>query len=209
LLKEFKGTWLPEDERHMLMFATEQDWGYQDHKLLACLAHVRKFDVAVDVGAHCGLWSRRLTQIFKKVYAFEPVPLHREAFIKNVQGDYELMPYACGDEAKTVFIKTVAHSSGDANIDDKGDTKAQVVRIDDVLRTGCDFLKIDTEGYEELVLRGAKRLLKSRPCVIVEQKPKKAQKYGLRETGAVRFLKKKGAELKAEIEGDYIMAWNV
>jgi FkbM family methyltransferase len=193
----------------MLAFATSDDWGYQDEKLLACLAHVRKFDVAVDVGAHCGLWSRRLTQFFKKVYAFEPLTLHREAFVKNVQGNYELLPYACGNVAKTVRIKTVADSSGCANIDEKGDTQAQVVRIDDVLNIECDFLKVDTEGYEEFVLRGAKRLLKSKPCVIVEQKPKKAQKYGLRETGAVRFLIKKGADLKAEIEGDYIMAWDV
>jgi hypothetical protein len=77
-----------------------------------------------------------------------------------------------------------------------------------VLNTPCDFLKIDTEGYEEFVLMGAERLLEYKPCVIVEQKPKKAQKYGLQETGAVKMLRKLGAVQRKVITGDYIMSWN-
>lgn len=181
---------------------------YQVAKLFEALKYVKKNDVAVDVGAHCGLWSRRLTKLFKKVYAFEPIPLHREAYEKNVSGDYELFPFACGDKDTVVKMKTVPHSTGDTLIDEKGDVEAKVVRIDDYLNTPCDFLKIDTEGYEEFVLMGAERLLKSRPCVIVEQKPRKAQKYGLRETGAVKFLRKLGAVQRAVIAGDYIMSWD-
>ena len=192
----------------MLAYAGGEDWGYQLEKLHAAMKYVKRFDVAVDVGAHCGLWSRRLARYFKKVYAFEPVPLHREAFEKNVVGDYELFPYACGDKDGTVKLKTVPHSTGDTNIDENGDLPVRVVRIDDFLDTPCDFLKIDTEGYEEFVLQGAKRLLKSKPCVIVEQKPKKAQKYGLRETGAVKHLRKLGAVQRAVISGDYIMSWD-
>ena len=208
MLKLIKGVWLPETEQHMLAYANEEGWGYQTQKLLAAMKWVKKCDVAVDVGAHCGLWSRPMALVFKKVYAFEPVPLHREAYEKNVQGDYELFPYACGDKDGEVKLKTVPHSTGDTNIDENGDLPVRVVRIDDFLNTECDFLKIDTEGYEEFVLMGAERLLKSRPCVIVEQKPKKAQKYGLRETGAVKHLRKLGAVQRAVIAGDFIMSWD-
>lgn len=208
MLKLVKGVWLPETEQHMTRYAVRDNWGYQEEKLLACLPYVKSFDVAVDVGGHCGLWSKRLSQLFKKLYAFEPVPLHREAFVKNVHGDYELFPYACGDKDGTVKLKTVPHSTGDTNIDEDGDLSVRVVRIDDLISSKCDFLKIDTEGYEEFVLDGAQRLLKSKPCVIVEQKPKKAQKYGLRETGAVRHLRKLGAVQRAVIAGDYIMSWD-
>jgi FkbM family methyltransferase len=198
------GIWLPETEQHMVPMAED----YQLEKLFAALRFTKNNAVAVDVGAHCGLWSRRLVKMFKKVYAFEPIPLHREAFQRNVVGDYELFPFACGDKDAVVKMKTVPHSTGDTLIDESGDVEARVVRIDDYLDTPCDFLKIDTEGYEEFVLMGAKKLLKSRPCVIVEQKPKKAQKYGLRETGAVRFLRKLGAVQRAVIAGDYIMSWD-
>jgi FkbM family methyltransferase len=198
------GIWLPETEQHMVPMAED----YQLEKLFAALRFTKNNAVAVDVGAHCGLWSRRLARMFKKVYAFEPIPIHREAFQRNVVGDYELFPFACGNKDAVVKMKTVPHSTGDTLIDESGDVEARVVRIDDYLDTPCDFLKIDTEGYEEFVLMGAKKLLKSRPCVIVEQKPKKAQKYGLRETGAVRFLRKLGAVQRAVIAGDYIMSWD-
>jgi FkbM family methyltransferase len=198
------GIWLPETEQHMLSMAAD----YQVHKLIEAMQYVRGNAVAVDVGAHCGLWSRRLVNLFTKVYAFEPIPLHREAYQKNVVGNYELFPYACGEKEETVRMKTVPHSTGDTLIDEKGDVEARVVRLDDHIHVPCDFLKIDTEGYELFVLRGGKRLLKSKPCVIVEQKPKKAQKYGLRETGAVKFLRKLGAVQRAEIAGDYIMSWD-
>jgi FkbM family methyltransferase len=207
VLKLIKGIWLPETEAHMTAYATEDDWGYQAHKLYEALNWVKKFDVAVDVGGHCGLWSRKMARLFKKLYAFEPVPLHREAFVKNVIGDYQLFPFACGDKDGEVKLKVIPHSTGDTNIDKSGDLTVRVVRVDDHV-TACDFMKIDTEGYEELVLRGAKNLLKHKPCVIVEQKPKKAQKYGLRETGAVKFLRKLGAVQRAEINGDYIMSWD-
>lgn len=208
MLKLVKGIWLPETEKHMLSFATVEDWGYQFEKLLEAMQWVRKFDVAVDVGAHCGLWSKPLANLFKKVYAFEPVQLHREAYAKNVSGDYTMFPFACGDKDTTVKLKTVPHSTGDTNIDKNGDMEVKVVRIDDYLNVPCDFLKIDTEGYEEFVLMGAEKLLESKPCVIVEQKPKKAQKYGLRETGAVKFLRKLGAKERAVISGDYILSWD-
>jgi FkbM family methyltransferase len=209
VLKEVKGVWLPETEEHMKAFAKVDGWCYQGEKFIACLPYIRKFDIAVDVGAHCGLWSRQMALAFGKIYAFEPVPLHREAFVKNVpEGKYELFPFACGDKDGMVKIKTNPPSSGDANIDPDGDVEARVVRIDDVLNTPCDFLKIDTEGYEEFVLMGAERLLEYKPCVIVEQKPKKAQKYGLQETGAVKMLRKLGAVQRKVITGDYIMSWN-
>lgn len=208
MLKDVKGVWLPETEQHMSMFAKKEGWTYQGEKFLEAMKWVKNRRVAVDVGAHCGLWSRMMAMAFDKIFAFEPIALHREAYAKNVQGDYEMFPYACGDKEGVVKIKTVPHSTGDSNIDKDGDTEVRLVRIDDVLETECDFLKIDTEGFEELVLIGAQKLLESKPCVIVEQKPNKAQKYGLKETGAVGFLKKLGATQRAVIAGDYILSWD-
>lgn len=208
MLKQVEGVWLPALEEHMLAFASGPDWDYQQTKLDAAMKWVRDRNVCVDVGAHCGLWSRRLVRLFHKTYAFEPINLHRKAFRKNVIGNYKLHPFACGDKSGTVKLKHVQHSTGDTHASEDGDIEAVVVRIDDVLNVKCDFLKIDTEGFEEFVLRGAEKLLESRPCVIVEQKPNKAKNYGLEDTGAVKFLESKGAVLREVIAGDYILSWN-
>ena len=82
-------------------------------------------------------------------------------------------------------------------------------RLDDFNFQDVDFLKIDCEGYELFVLRGATELLKRcRPCIIVEQKPGNAQKFGLQETEAVPYLQSLGAVLRAVKSGDFVMSWD-
>jgi hypothetical protein len=74
-----------------------------------------------------------------------------------------------------------------------------------------DFIKVDCEGYELFVLRGAIETLKrDKPCVIVEQKPETgmADRYGIGVTDGVEFLKSMGAVVRNTISGDYIMSWD-
>lgn len=203
-----KGVWLPPLEFDLLSFAKSEDWRYQGHKLDAAMKYVKRFDVAVDVGAHCGLWSKELVKQFARVIAFEPIKIHRECFVKNVQGNYQLFPFALGEEESTKPIAWKAHKTGCSHIDVEGGMTVRIKRLDDLYQGPCDFLKIDTEGYEEFVLRGATDLLKHRPVIIVEQKPNNAQRYGLQETGAVEYLKNLGAKQREVISGDYIMSWD-
>lgn len=207
-MKLVKGIYLPDGESHLTQWAKEEDWRYQGEKLDEALRYVKKRDVAVDVGGHCGLWSKELVRTFSKVVAFEPVPAHRDCYVRNVKGNYDLHPFALGEAEGEVKIKTKAHSTGDTRVHPDGDITVQIKRLDDLYKGSCDFLKIDTEGYEEFVLRGAVELLKHKPVVIVEQKRGKAQEYGLKETGAVEFLKSLGAKQKALMSGDYIMSWD-
>jgi hypothetical protein len=70
-----------------------------------------------------------------------------------------------------------------------------------------DFIKIDTEGYEEAVLQGAEHtVLRDRPTIIVEQKRDMAKaRFGFRPLGAVELLKSWGYRVVDEISGDFIM----
>ena len=71
-----------------------------------------------------------------------------------------------------------------------------------------DFLKIDCEGYEYFILKGAEQTVRrDRPCIVVEQKPGKGSMYGLDDRDAVKLLQSWGAELKFEIAGDFCLAW--
>lgn len=216
-LKFWKSWWLPAGETHLTQWMdlkqqkdSEGRICYQKHKLDAALKLVGDFRTAVDVGSHCGLWSRHLARAFKTVYAFEPVELHRRAFGMNVDGDnVTLLPYALGEVDDLISMKTDPNSSGDSVVSGSGDIPMR--RMDDVLSDvdDVDFIKLDCEGYELHALRGGEELLKRcQPVICVEQKPGKAQSFGLPQIGAVEYLKGLGAKVRMEIGGDFLLSWD-
>ena len=62
-------------------------WGadYEQKEYDEIIQYISNFDVALDIGAHVGIWSRRLAEKFKTVVAFEPVPDHIECWQKNME----------------------------------------------------------------------------------------------------------------------------
>ena len=206
-IMEVNGLWLPDHETHLQKFAALGEpgrWTYQKNKLDCAMQYVTNFRVAIDVGGHCGLWSKELVELFEKVIAFEPIEEHRECFVKNVVGNYELMPVALGDEPKKVAMHTTPGSSGDSWVTGKGDIPMKT--LDNYAFENVDFMKMDCEGYELFVLRGAEKTIeRCHPVVIVEQKPNRPKNFGLHKTGAVKWLTDRGYELKDVISGDYIL----
>jgi FkbM family methyltransferase len=206
-LKEVNGIWLPDHEAHLLHYAEngkKGEWTYQANKLLKALEYVKNTRVAIDVGGHCGLWSKELVKVFDKVIAFEPVAEHRECFIRNVRGDYELHPVALGDKLGLVSMHTTSGQSGDTWIEGDGDIP--VTLLDEYNIQGVDFIKLDCEGYELFALKGGEQMLKrEHPVIIVEQKPGRGKKFGLNDTAAVTYLESLGYKLQKEMAGDYIL----
>ena len=74
-----------------------------------------------------------------------------------------------------------------------------MVTLDSLQLTEVDFIKIDCEGYEENVLRGAVETIeRDRPVIIVEQKRDMATaRFGLEPLGAVKFLQSLGYKVAA------------
>ena len=218
-MKQARGWWWPDHEKHLL------DWlanpknnvvindrvAYQGKKQTAALACVPtdRRRTAIDVGAHIGLWSWNLAHWFKNVEAFEPVEAHRACWEKNMAasraGIAKLWPCALGDHEDMVSIYTADTSSGDSWVKGKGDVPMKT--LDSFGFENVDFIKIDCEGGEELVLRGAERTVKTwKPIICVEQKRDHAQAhFGLATLGAVKLLQGWGYKVAAEISGDYLM----
>ncbi len=208
-MKLVKGVWLPDEEQEMSKFLESfQVDGvgvYQYQKLLEALKHVRNFRTAIDIGAHCGLWSMQLKKRFQLVVAFEPVPEHCAIHAMNCP-DAELHQVALGDREGTVRLSKGIKSTGDTHITLDGEYEARLERLDSFDVKDVDFIKLDCEGYELFALRGGEETIDEyRPVIIVEQKPGKAKSYGLDDTEAVEWLKKKGYSLKAVLAGDYIL----
>jgi hypothetical protein len=104
-------------------------------------------------------------------------------------------------------METAPSSSGDTRVAGEGDIPLE--RLDTFKLEDVDFIKLDCEGYELFALRGAEETLKRcRPCVIVEQKPGRGQRFGLAERGAVDYLQRLGAKLRKEMSGDFILSWD-
>lgn len=212
-MKKLHGWHFPDHEKHL------PEWmehpknklvlngriAYQGQKQVAAIELCKERRTAVDVGGHIGLWSFNLANWFENVRAFEPVAEHRACFEANVPFDnVELHAIALGSEPGSVSMKTEDGSSGNTTV--AGDGDIPMMTLDSIGLSYVDFIKIDCEGYEENVLRGAERTLERwKPVVIVEQKRDMATRFGLKVLGAVEFLTERGYRVAKEISGDYIM----
>jgi len=202
-MKCVEGVWLPDHEHHLLQYAKQEGWTYQKHKLDAAMFFTPRRNLAVDIGGHCGLWSMHLVNLFDSVVAFEPVPAHRECYIKNVQGEYKLHPYALGNKEDRVSIHFTEGSSGDSWVEKGDDVDVKTL---DSFCLAPDFIKIDTEGFEYFILLGGEDTVRThRPTIVVEQKPNKAKNFGLPDTQAVTLLESWGYRVRKVLSGDYIL----
>lgn len=223
-MKQVRGVYLPDDdthfEQHLAKGVTFDGHGtYQFEKIKAGIDAVRVRRTAIDIGAHVGLWSMVLQKYFTQVIAFEPVPAHIECFERNLEkvlvsknlpgkGHVQLLPCALGSETKLIKINAVPDNSGNARVDPKGSVIVDQKRLDDFVLPDVSFIKIDVEGYELDVVRGAERTIRTyRPVMVIEQKPGHAQRYGYKEIEAVELVMKWGATLKWRKAGDYCLAF--
>lgn len=195
---------------------------YQLRKYETALASCRRRRLAVDVGGHVGQWSRNMAKDFERVIAFEPVPAYAECWRANLAGveNAHLLELALGASPGSVSLRCgTPGSHGDTFVAPRDQANAAVdvtmKTLDELDAQGgdffrdLDFLKIDCEGYELFVLQGGEAVIRrERPCIIVEQKPGHAGKYGLGEIDAVNLLLSWGARRRATISGDYVLSWD-
>lgn len=211
--------WLPDGEKHFQEWMTRNGelvngkGTYQIKKFRAAMKHVRPQPrVAVDVGAHVGLWAMQMVKHFDTVHAFEPVAEFRACFERNVPLTAILYPVALGAERGKIAMKIPQLNggldTGGTHVGGKGEI--DMLPLDEFDFSDIDFIKIDCEGYEHHVLAGARETLtRCRPVVIVEQKPHKlGPNFGIKGTPAVDLLKGMGAKVVQEIGGDFIMVFD-
>jgi FkbM family methyltransferase len=182
---------------------------YQLHKLKPAVEVCTRNRLAVDVGAHVGLWTRVLARMFDEVIAFEPVPEHIECFRKNTEhlSNVKLYPWAVGSRGNGgITIATVPGNSGNAHANVGGGPYVKCCQLDTMNLPPVDFLKIDVEGYELFVIEGGRDLIRrDKPVIVCEQKPGNAERYGLGQTDAVTLLCTWGYKVVWEKQGDYCL----
>lgn len=171
--------------------------------------------LALDVGAHIGLWSRVLARAFARVVAFEPLPALHPHFRLNTDDcpNVQLIPCAVGAECGTLDLVTVADNSGNGYVAPVGVSgvciaTVDAVTIDSLNFHDVDFIKIDVEGWELPVIEGGQRTIRrDHPVMVVEQKPNNAERYGRGRLAAVELLHSWGYETVWEKSGDFCLRW--
>jgi FkbM family methyltransferase len=141
------------------------------------LEHVRSGSVVFDIGANAGfftLLASRLAGPSGRVVAFEPFPaalsyLRRHVALNDAE-NVRVVAAAVSDEPGTARFHTHDNMTM-GRLSDSGEICVDVVRLDDLWLAGKipppDFMKIDVEGEELRVLRGAKRILGERRPTLV------------------------------------------
>jgi FkbM family methyltransferase len=226
---QHRGIWLPDGEQHLLPHINNGPLvggkgTYQYAKLeLAVRHHTRGRNRALDIGAHVGLWSRVLAERFRYVEAFEPVPLHQDLYRRNMAHAKNWTLHECalgqtlGEAMMTLYREhsMAAHIGASRlgapkyeGLHTAGEVTVPVKTLDSFAFEDVDFIKIDCEGAELQVLKGARETIERwKPTLIVEQKPGNGSRFGYGDRDAIAWLETLGAKMVAEKAGDYVFVW--
>jgi FkbM family methyltransferase len=141
----------------------------------------------LDVGANYGMYTQALRRCCRKVWSFEPQPHFATLLENGYRCDIEagrLVLYRCAlsDTAGHATLRTPLLDRGYSTIEAGNEMDGKVncsrgvaeltvetKRLDDIELESPGFIKIDVEGHEECVLRGAVATLeRHRPNLLVE-----------------------------------------
>lgn len=142
--------------------------GLHEFSEMAFVLHfLRKDDAFLDVGANIGSFSVLASGVAgAQTWAFEPDPitlahLTRNVEINELQEKVVIVPYALGEDDRdisfTVGLDTVNRvaNEGDSRTRIVHQTSLDSIHVDAALR----MIKLDAEGYESSILRGARETL--------------------------------------------------
>lgn len=175
--------WTPKDPSSLLGMPLRGDFEPDCTHIITKL--IRAGDIVFDVGANFGWYSCHLAQLVGetgKVHIFEPTnvieDLKRNLSLNNYLKRCELNEAALGEKYRseilyiphklgTAFASLREHSDYGAS----DEINVSVVRLDDYVSSmkieKVDFIKIDAEGAEYQVLKGARNVLKNYSPVIM------------------------------------------
>jgi FkbM family methyltransferase len=165
----------------------------RDHQLMRAVlaATLRRDAHVIDIGAHRGSVLREMIDRAPsgRYLAFEPLPEYA-AWLRAQFAEVEVRQAALSDEtgeSSFAYVVDLPGYSGlrqrslPAGAHDVRKITVRTERLDDVLPDGFepDFIKIDVEGAELQVLRGARQTLRRfQPIVVFEHGIGASEYYG-------------------------------
>ena len=148
--------------------------------MMALDKKIKNSNVCIDVGANIGITTIWMAKNSEKVYSFEPEKQNIKRFKENLQvnniNNVELIKKAVSDkrgELELNILESYGHHSLGKVATSKivGAQKVDVVTLYDFCKEKdiniIDFLKVDVEGFEIEVFRGAKELFDKKQIKLI------------------------------------------
>jgi len=186
--------WVPSNDIHIEQWKSGQPFT-QNKCLLKfldyCESQHKKFRTVVDIGAWCGTWAKAMEPYAKKIIAFEPDATHFECLQRNCTINCTPRMEAVGAEIKEVSL-TEDDFTQAKRIDKEGNIK--MTTLDHLDYQDIDLIKIDVEGYEMEVLKGAVKTLASVQYLMIELN-NATKKYGSNNIEIEKYINSLGYKL--------------
>jgi FkbM family methyltransferase len=182
--------------------------GY-DNELNFLKKYLKLGDVVVDIGANIGVITLSSSSFVGQggiVYSFEPNPKTFEYLKGNVDenrfSNIRLYQLAVGEKsAVTNFIDDssddLSNSISLENINSGNNPLIQVQPLDEIIPNSVriHLLKVDVEGFEIFVLKGAEKCLSMTDCIYIESYEAHFNKYGYSSLDLFNYMRLKGFKL--------------
>jgi FkbM family methyltransferase len=157
---------------------THIDLYYERRVREVALSRVTNFGTFVDAGANVGIWSRPMSSLFEKVEAFEPAEKNRECLLINLGkiDNVEIFHHGLGDSNCEGNLHLGVKNCGDCKIIYKKSLKGVLFTEEDVVKVRTldshnfhevGLIKIDTQGHELRIIKGAVETIKKHKPVVV------------------------------------------
>lgn len=165
-------------------------------------------DIGANIGNHALYWARKSSN--RKVVCFEPVSSTFEILLKNIEanninGQISAHNFGVSDKPSKARIDSFSSSNiGATRLQRDESGELSLISIDGFIseENKISMLKIDTEGFEVEVLKGAdKTIQRHKPIIFVETFANK-----FHETD--KFLKGHGYTLREKFPGDNFLYTN-
>lgn len=141
----------------------------------------RRNAASVDVGGNAGYYAYYLSRLTRQVHVFEPNPRCLAQLQRIERRNMTLHPVALSDHAGTAIMRFDPGNTGIGTIEAANrldnnpgirtivEREVEICRLDDLNLRDIAFMKIDVEGHEPAVLRGAVGLIESqKPVLLIE-----------------------------------------
>ena len=164
---------------------------------------VKPRSVVYDIGAHLGIHTTLFSTIASEVHAFEPNPALRKLLSKTATKNVIVHPCALSDASGEAefFVPPEHDSTGSlrpwhgSKFGVVNSFKCDVKCLDDLNLPKPSFIKIDVEGAELSVFRGARQILESGPTILFEANREASASFGESVNDASDFLRSLGYDI--------------
>ena len=167
----------------VILKVVEREGTWEQHVQSLMKKYITKEDVCIDIGSHWGIHTELMCQLGKLVYSFEADKGNFEIQKENLKNYNNVILKNIGISDKNETVEwgwEVPGNSGSKGLSNnpmglydygiKKEGVAHCIPLDLLqIQEKIKLIKIDVEGYESKVIKGAKELiLKNKPIILLE-----------------------------------------